>query len=860
MSLPAYEKLGVFYLGREFDLETESTRPDLVLYDSKDLTTHAVCVGMTGSGKTGLCLSLLEEAAIDHIPVIAIDPKGDLGNLLLTFPDLQGDDFLPWVDDSEALRHGKTTAEYAQQIADRWRKGLAEWDQTPDRIQLLKDSAEVAIYTPGSDAGLPLSVLQSFGAPSEAVLNDADAFRDRVMSAVSSLLALLKINADPISSREHILLSHIISNAWRQRRCLTVPQILHEIQQPPFEKVGFMDLETFFPQKERFGFALSVNNLLASPGFAAWMQGEPLNIERLLLTPAGKPRISVISIAHLNDDERMFIVTILLNELLSWVRSQPGTSTLRAILYMDEVFGYFPPTANPPSKLPMLTLLKQARAFGVGVVLATQNPVDLDYKGLANTGTWFLGRLQTERDKSRVLDGLESAAGSTGTRFNRAEMNRILSGLGQRRFLLHNVHDDHPIVFQSRWALSYLRGPLTRQQIATLMEPFKPPRPAGLPDAPFTNSSPSAPGFAGISSAEAQTTGSSRTPGPAAAAAQAGMRNAAAETASGSGASALPPSLSDAVLQRFVATSESLPSAARLVYRPAILGLAKLRYADTKSRLDFWQEQGFLVEEYEQAVVDVWDLGEQYTAPEIRFEAQPRAGAFFQELPGDLTRSTKFRTWQRMLREHIFREQHLTLWLHENPTLYSLPEESAAGFRLRVTQLLREQNDREVEQLKARYATKFSSARERVLRAEERVQREQSQFKERSYSSILSFGTSILGALMGRKVASAGNVSKAATAMRSAGRASSKKEDVQRAGERLEIEKQKYQELEDEFSAEVDKLNHAANPEDLTLQEYPVRPRKSDITIAEVSLCWLPWGEYPDGRAIPLFEIGTRSS
>ncbi|MCA8986690.1 MAG: ATP-binding protein, partial [Planctomycetaceae bacterium] len=392
MTVPNYEKLGVFYLGRECDLETDELKRDLVLYDSKDLTTHAVCVGMTGSGKTGLCLSLLEEAAIDNIPVIAIDPKGDLGNLLLTFPDLAPSDFAPWVDQGEAQRKGQTVEEFAAATASKWREGLGEWDQTAERIKMFRDAVDLAIYTPGSDAGLPVSVVQSFAAPNPQVMQDGDAFRDRVMSAVSSLLALLRIDADPISSREHILLSNILTVAWKQGRNLTIPEILREIQKPPFDKVGFLDLDTFFPEKDRFQFSILVNNLLASPGFASWMHGEALNIERLLMTREGKPRISIMSIAHLSDSERMFFVTILLNELLSWVRSQPGTTSLRAILYMDEVFGYFPPTANPPSKLPMLTLLKQARAFGVGVVLATQNPVDLDYKGLSNTGTWFLGR------------------------------------------------------------------------------------------------------------------------------------------------------------------------------------------------------------------------------------------------------------------------------------------------------------------------------------------------------------------------------------------------------------------------------------------------------------------------------------
>ncbi|WP_013626424.1 helicase HerA domain-containing protein [Rubinisphaera brasiliensis] len=838
MTLPNYEKLGVFYLGREYDLDADQLQDDLVLYDSKDLTTHAVCVGMTGSGKTGLCLSLLEEAAIDHIPVIAIDPKGDLGNLLLTFPDLKGEDFAPWIDEAEALRHGETKDDYAQQTADRWREGLADWDQAPERIAMLKEAADVAIYTPGSDAGLPISVLQSFTAPSAAILNDSDAFRDRVMSAVSSLLTLLKIDADPISSREHILLSTIISAAWKEGRNLTIPQILHEIQQPPFNKVGFLDLETFFPEKDRFQFAILVNNLLASPGFSAWMQGEPLNIERLLVTKQGKPRISIMSIAHLSDSERMFFVTVLLNELLTWTRSQPGTSALRAILYMDEVFGYFPPTANPPSKLPMLTLLKQARAFGVGVVLATQNPVDLDYKGLANTGTWFLGRLQTERDKARVLDGLEGVAGNAGAAFDRNRIGEILAGLGKRKFLLHNVHEGAPVVFQTRWALSYLRGPLTRQQIADLMYDRKQL-------------------LLEQQKAEQQKN------------AQKGkgehLRTAAAplvpaEDASELASNALPPSLPDSIVQRYVVPVDPIPKGSTLVYHGSLLGLVKVHYADSKSEVDLWREAAFLVETYETAVVDVWELCELIWEPEVQFDANADEDALFAELPGDMSRAGKYRTWKKQLRDHIYREITLDLWEYEPLDAYSAPEESEAGFRLRIVQQLREKNDLDVEKLKAKYAARFTSARDRVLRAEERVKREQAQYEEASYSSWISIGSSILGALMGRKVVSKTNVSKAATAMRSTGRTSSQKADVERAIERLEVEKEKLQKLEDQFEREVEKLEAGANPEELNVETYAVRPRKTDITIAEVALAWLPFASDAEGRLTPLFEIGSEIS
>src|ERR1700741_4804964 len=452
-----FEKLGVFYLGRN------KSNDDLLLYDSKDLVTHAVCVGMTGSGKTGLCISLLEEAAIDSIPAIIIDPKGDLCNLLLTFPNLAPQDFAPWVEEG---------VDPAQQ-ATLWKEGLAKWGEDGARIKRLKEAANFRIYTPGSNSGLPVSILKSFAAPPEAIRQDNESLAERINTTVTGLLALVGIEGDPVRSREHILISNILNQEWSNGKDLDIAGLIQKVQSPSITKIGVMDLDSFFPADDRFQLAMALNNLLASPSFASWMEGEALDIPKFLHTDGGKPRHSIFSIAHLGDAERMFFVSLLLNQVLGWMRTQSGTTSLRAILYMDEIFGYFPPVANPPSKLPLLTLLKQGRAFGLGVMLVTQNPVDLDYKGLANTGTWFIGRLQTERDKARVLEGLEGISAGTGQKFDRQEMEQLLAGLNNRVFLLNNTHDDAPEVFETRWAMSYLRGPLTRVQIKALMDPIK---------------------------------------------------------------------------------------------------------------------------------------------------------------------------------------------------------------------------------------------------------------------------------------------------------------------------------------------------------------------------------------------------
>ena len=470
-----YEKLGQFYLGREYDLEKKSSAGgNLVLYDSKDLVTHAIVVGMTGSGKTGLCIDLIEEAAIDGVPTIAIDPKGDLTNLLLTFPDLRPEDFRPWINEEDAARKGVTPDEFAKQQAELWRKGLESWGQSGERIRRLRGAADFAIYTPGSTAGIPVSILRSFAAPPAQLREDTELFRERVSTTTTSLLALVGIAADPIKSREHILISTLLSTAWAEGKDLDLAALVGSIQKPPMARIGALDLEKFYPENDRGELAMRINGLLASPGFGGWLEGEALDVGALYRTPAGKPRVSIFSIAHLSDAERMFFVALLLNEILGWVRTQSGTTSLRAILYMDEIFGFFPPVAEPPAKRPLLTLLKQARAFGLGVVLATQNPVDLDYKGLANTGTWLLGRLQTDRDKQRVLEGLEGAAAAQSASFDRKSMEELLAGLANRVFLMNNVHEDGPVVLESRWAMSYLRGPLTRDQIKVLMKGRQP--------------------------------------------------------------------------------------------------------------------------------------------------------------------------------------------------------------------------------------------------------------------------------------------------------------------------------------------------------------------------------------------------
>jgi hypothetical protein len=819
-----YEKLGVFYLGRLFDPARNAPTDEPILYDSKDLTTHAVCLGMTGSGKTGLCLALLEEAAIDGIPAICIDPKGDLANLLLTFPNLAPSDFAPWVDPAEAARKGVSVADHAAQTAATWKKGLEQWQQGGERIARLRDAVDLAIYTPGTNTGLPLSVLRSFAAPAPDVLNDATALRDRVGTLVSGLLALLGRETDALQSREHILLSNVLERAWRDGSSLDMTGLIAAVQKPPFEKLGAFDLETFFPAKERLELAMALNNLLASPGFTAWMEGEPLDVQRLLFTPAGKPRISILSIAHLNDTERMFIVTLVLNELIAWMRTQAGTSSLRALFYMDEIFGYFPPTANPPSKPPMLTLLKQGRAFGLGCVLATQNPVDLDYKGLSNCGTWLIGRLQTERDKMRVIDGLEGALAGVGG-YDRATLDRMMSSLTQRVFLMRNVHEDAPVLFQSRWALSYLRGPITGPEIARLMAGHK----------------------AAASSTEASATANSAAATAGATVTDIGSPRALAASVD---VGASRPVVPSGVSEYFLPPSGGADD---VLYKPMILGLAKLHFIDAKLALDQWRTNAYLAPLTDDGSEVAWSEASVSADLKSRLTSKPIEAASFAELPAGALRASSYGSWGQALNAYLYENARAEVLVCDALKTASAPDESEGDFRSRLALAARERRDSASEDLRRKYSSKLQAMDDRERRAQERVSREQSQLSQQKLQTAFSVGASILGAFLGRKTLSATNVNRAASAARSAGRIGRESSDVDRAGENLEVVRQQRTELQRQFETEVAALERTLDVSAVALRKVAVSPRKSDIAVGEVALVWVPWRKGADGFPAPAF-------
>ncbi len=826
-----YEKLGAFYLGRPYDLKTKKAKDGILLYDSKDLVTHAVCVGMTGSGKTGLCIALLEEAAIDGIPAIIIDPKGDLSNLLLTFPDLKPEDFAPWVNEEDAQKKNLSTADYAGQQADLWKKGLADWGQDGGRIKRLREAADFRIYTPGSNAGIPVSILKSFAAPPEAIREDTELMTERVNTTVTSLLGLLEIDADPIKSREHILISMILNSSWMNGQDLDIAGLIQQIESPPMTKVGVKDMESFFPFKDRQELSMSLNNLLAAPAFSSWMEGEPLDIQQILHTPDGKPRLSIFSIAHLNDSQRMFFVSLLLNQTLGWMRTQSGTTSLRALLYMDEIFGYFPPTANPPSKTPLLTLLKQGRAFGLGVVLVTQNPVDLDYKGLSNAGTWFIGRLQTERDKARVLEGLEGIAGGSGMKFDRNEMEQTLAGLGNRIFLLNNVHEDGPEIFETRWDMSYLRGPLTRTQIKSLMEPLKAQTMAAA--TPQAAAASAGAAFPNIGAAPAMTSAAAAVARPATAAVR--------------------PSLPPGISQYFIPVRGSASGGASLNYHPSLLGIAEIGYSDSKT-IDMSEHLTLLTPITTGPIPVDWSQGVVIDLPVEDLEESGEASAQFAELPSGASKEKSYDTWQKDLTTWIYRNQKLELFESPSLEVASNPGESERDFRVRLQQHARERRDEAAEKLRQKYAPKIAALDEKKRRAEQAVDREAEQAKGQKMQTAISFGATLLSSFMGRKAVSISSLGRATTAVRGVGRTMKEAKDVDRAQETVEAISQQLADLDAQFKAETEALEKSIDPQTEQFETISLKPKKANISVKLLTLAWAPYWHDAQGQAVPAWE------
>jgi len=785
-----YEKLGLFYLGRELDIKTSQENDDLLLVKNKNLTTHAAIIGMTGSGKTGLGIGMIEEAVLDKIPSIIIDPKGDMGNLLLAFPDFDPKSFEPWMDAYEAEKKGMDISSFATSTAQMWEKGLASSGQDRERVQRFKEGADFSIYTPGSSAGIQLSILSSFDAPSADVLDDPDTFSYILNSTTSSILALVGKDADPLTSKEYLLLTSIFNYFWKKEQSLSLESLIGHVTNPPFEKVGVLPLKSFYPQNERLKLAMLLNNVLASPTFAAWIEGEPLNIQKLLYTDDMKPRVSILSIAHLNDNERMFFVTLFLNKYISWMRTQSGSSSLKTLLYMDEIYGFFPSTSNPPSKSPMLLLLKQARAFGVGIVLSTQNPVDLDYKGLSNIGSWFIGRLQTKQDVARVIDGLIKSGSAA---MDKKTISTLLSNLKKRVFLFKSAHRDEIELFSTRWVMSYLRGPLSKKQISSLMATKK--------EALKTDQV-----LRAVSPSKKET--KSENPQPI---------------------------INEDIDQFYYATSHYEECCA---FVPYLLANATVKFYDSKRYIDHEEELYFKYYLDENMKDITWEEFEENEDDFDLYDMQAKEGSSFSPLPHFITEAKNLNALKKEFSNYLYHDKRITLYRYPDLKLESDLKESLQEFNIRANDRIREHKEEAIEKLTEKFEKKRKIFEKKHARALEKLAKEEEDVSQNKSNALLSFGMTILDALSGRKAIKRSTTTRAGSAIRSMGKMYREKDDVQRAEEKIIAIEEELYALEQELQEDIEEMNAYYQLENFKIEEFFIKPRRSDIFDLEMALLW----------------------
>ena len=831
-----------FYLGRKYDPISQTVTDEKITYDPADLTTHAVVTGMTGSGKTGLCISLLEEAALQGIPAIIIDPKGDLTNLVLHFPDLAPQDFQPWIDPDMARRSGKTLDQLAMDASSSWREGLQEWDIPPERVLALKNAVQFAIYTPGSDAGIPVSVLTSLAAPGLDWRENREMLREKIVSTVTALLGLVGYqDIDPIRSREHILLSNIFESAWSQGRDVELTELVLQTQTPPFEKLGAFPVETFFPAKDRMELAMVLNNILAAPAFETWREGQDLNVASLLYTEDGRPRHSIFYLAHLADAERMFFVTLLLSAVESWMRTQSGATSLRALLYMDEIFGYMPPQRNPPSKQPLLRMLKQARAFGLGLLLATQNPVDVDYKALSNAGTWFVGKLQTEQDKNRLLDGLESAAGG----FPRNEFDKLISTLGKRVFILHNIHAKQPELFQTRWAMNFLAGPITRTQIPDLNKLagsigdgttiVRGPAPAAA----------SLSAFQPVSVVTPRSTPAEAPPNPPMASRPSSMVNRQSEIDGSQTKPPIPAWIKEYFLpqnyslpEAFSAANRSMPPEVVIdgvVYRPGLLASAQVRILDRKLGVDSEITRSVLVQSVDKRGVVRWEENPYSGTALDQIDTSPVPGARFSTIDSPLNNTKLMTSLQKDFSDWVFRNSSVRARANQALKVYAGPDVSQADFVRACAEAARDARDAEIAKKTAQLDRQLKTLQDKLTREERELREDESELSNRKLEEAGTHLENITGLFGGRRKAS--RLSSSLTKRRMTEQA---KSDVEESITAIDQFKQQIAELEKRREEVVAEINNRWGNVVNESTEVIVTPKKTDVFVNLFGLVWMP--------------------
>ena len=802
------ETNGKFYIGK--DVKTQEN----VLYDPDDLTTHAVVVGMTGSGKTGLCIDILEEAALQNIPALMIDPKGDITNTLLHFPQLLPSDFQPWVNPDEARKEGKSLEQAAADTAEFWKKGLTGHGITSERIQALADSADFAIFTPGSDAGIPVNILASLEAPNISWNENQEVLQERISGTVTALLNLVGMtDIDPVRSREHILLSNIFIKSWEAGKDLTLSELILQTQNPPIEKLGVFDLDTFFPEKERFDLAMLLNNILAAPSFQSWITGEPLNIQNMLFSPNGKPRHSVFYIAHLSDTERMFFVTLLYSAVETWMRSQAGSTSLRALIYFDEIHGYLPPVANPPSKPSMLRMLKQARAFGVGQILATQNPVDVDYKALSNAGTWFIGLLQTDQDKQRLLDGLESA---TDSGLDRQAYDKLISSLNKREFLLHNVHNVHEKeaqVFFTRWAMNYLAGPLTRTHIPKLNQIVGAEASPQKTQTPQAVSSP-------LPVKEAKTT----------------------QVSSSSGTR---PNVPSEVDEYFLPINQTLSEAAQntqidlsvspeLLYKPVLLSQASIRFLQRKYDLDYDKIVTAIVTQPDERGSVRWEDNLAKAIDSSSLDSKPNPQAKFEQLDAPLTQGKILKNINSDFADWLYHRESVIVLGNQELEVFAAPPLNKEDLLKMLDKEAEEREEEEIEKIKSKYKTKIASVQKKLEKEKRELSEDEDELRARKLEELGTHAENVIGLFTGSRR----RVTSSLTKRRMTSKA---KADVEESVDTIASLEKELINLTNEIQSEVDEIEERWKLENIEIEEIKVPPFKKDILIDLFGVAWMPY-------------------
>jgi DNA helicase HerA-like ATPase len=784
------------YLGRDAATqERVELSPDL-------FTTHGVLLGMTGSGKTGLALGLLEEMVEAGIPVIAIDPKGDLPNLALLFPEFSTADFSAWTDPAEAQRAGVALDVLAAEKAQKWKSGLSDWGLNALNVARLKTKLDLRILTPGSSVGRPVNLLGDFQPPGGGDL-DPEVRADLAGGIISGLLSLVEKDVDPLRDPRHVLLVAILCFTWDKGAPLSLEDLITHLVDPPFPKVGVFPVDRFLSPDDRMKLALQLNNLVASPGFAAWKQGESLDIGALMTSADGRTPVNLFYLSHLDEKERQFFVGRLMNQVLSWSRTLTGSASLRALVYFDEVAGYLPPyPASPASKAPILTMLKQSRAVGVGLCLATQNPVDLDYKALSNIGTWMIGRLQTQQDRERVRDGLISASGGLSS----AQLDDEFSKLQARSFLLRTPSSERPCVLQTRWAMSYLRGPITLQELKNLPQ------------------SGSAPG-------NVATTGTV----------------ASVEKPTGAAERATPPPVPKGFGQSFIdpryvfgthhgGAFEPHKQASRadgtVLFEPALRATLKLQFSESKESFVWHQVHHYVAF----PLRDTRDATKLFVSVPLETEhllTQPPSDGRFTGLPDAFDQTEELAEAQKALVDHLYRNLTATRYINKEVQLYSRPEETQDQFLARCHEAAENLEDQAAVKLRLKLQAKIDRVEQQMAKTKDRVERLSQSATGKKIEGLWNAGEMLLSMFSKRKKSFSTVLNKS----RQAAEASTKSTQAEGELERLQ---QDILALQQEMEIALGDLDAEFAAKAGAVESTEIRLARKDIVVDIFEVLWVP--------------------